>query len=238
MTIMGEDRAIAEELLAVPIETAARLAGVSVRRVRYWDQTKLVVPSIRRQQGRIILRLYDFQDLVELLAVTAMLRSPGISLQHVRKVVAYLAHQRGYESPLREVRYAVAGGEVFFMDELGNWAGGRAPDQIVEHRVLPLAEIRNHVRRATERPAEAAGRTVQRRKVAGFKPCSRAPASQSEPSSNIWSAATRPRRSSSRSRSSRQKTSTWHEGRPAPHRGRPPCDSSWTTTWTRRSRRS
>jgi DNA-binding transcriptional MerR regulator len=170
MTTMGEDRAIAEELLAVPIETAARLAGVSDRRVRYWDQTGLVVPSMRRQQGRIILRLYGFQDLVELLAVAAMLRSPGISLQHVRKVVAYLAHQRGYEAPLREVCYAVAGGEVFFMDEDGNWAGGRAPDQIVEHRVLPLEEIRGRVRQATKRPAEAAGRTVKRRKVAGFKP--------------------------------------------------------------------
>jgi DNA-binding transcriptional MerR regulator len=170
MTTMGEDRPIAEELLAVPIETAARLAGVSVRQVRYWDQTKLVVPSIRRQQGRIVLRLYGFQDLVELLAVAAMLRSPGISLQHVRKVVAYLTHQRGYGAPLREVRYAVAGGEVFFMDEFGNWAGGRAPNQIVEHRVLPLEEIRDRIRQAPKRPAKAAGRTVRRRRVAGFQP--------------------------------------------------------------------
>ncbi len=169
MTIMGEERAIAEELLAVPIETAARLAAVSVQRVRYWDQTRLIVPSIRRQHGRIVLRLYGFQDLVELLAVAAMLRSPGISLQHVRKVVAYL-HKRGYEAPLREVRYAVAGGEVFFRDEDGNWAGGRAPDQIVEHRVLPLEEIRDRIRQAPKRPANAAGRTVRRRRVAGFQP--------------------------------------------------------------------
>jgi uncharacterized protein (DUF433 family) len=116
-----------------------------------------------------VLRLYGFQDLVELLAVAAMLRSPGVSLQHVRKVVAYL-HQRGYAAPLREVRYAVAGGEVFFMDEDGTWAGGRAPNQIVEHRVLPLEEIRSRVLQATERPPEAAGRTVRRRRVAGFRP--------------------------------------------------------------------
>ncbi len=169
MTIMGEERAIAEELLAVPIETAARLAAVSVQRVRYWDQTRLVVPSVRRQHGRIVLRLYGFQDLVELLAVAAMLRSPGISLQHVRKVVAYL-HKRGYEAPLREVRYAVAGGEVFFLEKDGNWAGGRAPDQIVEHRVLPLEEIRDRIRQAPKRPANAAGRIVRRRRVAGFQP--------------------------------------------------------------------
>jgi uncharacterized protein (DUF433 family) len=169
MTIVGQDRTIDRELLAVPIETAARLSAVSVRRIRYWDETELVQPSIRRRHGRMVLRLYGFQDLVELLAVAAMLRSPGVSLQHVRKVVAYL-HQRGYAAPLREVRYAVAGGEVFFMDEDGTWAGGRAPNQIVEHRVLPLEEIRSRVLQATERPPEAAGRTVRRRRVAGFRP--------------------------------------------------------------------
>ena len=169
MTIMEEeDPAIAEELLAVPIETAARLAGVSVRRVRYWHQTGLVIPSIGRKHGRVVLRLYSFNNLIELLAVAAMLNSRGVSLQQVRKVVAYL-HER-YEAPLREVRYAVAGGEVFFMEKDGTWAGGRAPDQLVEHRVLPLEEIRDRVRRGTQRPTEAAGRTVKRRKVAGFKP--------------------------------------------------------------------
>lgn len=170
MTGMEKDRALAEELLAVPIETAARLAEVSVRQVRYWDTTGLVVPSIKQPiSQRTTARLYRFDDLIELLVVATMLRSPGISLQHVRKVVSYL-RDRGYLAPLRELRYAVAGGEVFFQDDRGNWAGGRAPDQLVEHRVLPLESIRARIRQASQRPAEAAGKTVRRRRVAGSQP--------------------------------------------------------------------
>jgi uncharacterized protein (DUF433 family) len=167
---MSQDRAIAEELLAVPIETAARLAEVSVRQVRYWDQTGLVVPSIKQPiDQRTTGRLYRFGDLIELLVVATMLRSRGVSLQHVRKVVSYLRN-RGYLAPLRELRYAVAGGEVFFQDDRGNWAGGHAPDQLVEHRVLPLEDIRARIRRAPQRPAEAAGKTVRRRRIAGSQP--------------------------------------------------------------------
>jgi uncharacterized protein (DUF433 family) len=170
MISMGQERDTDDELLAVPIDTAARLAGVSVRRVRYWDDTNLVHPSIKRHiNQRTTVRLYSFGDLVELLAVAAMLRSPGVHLPQVRKVVAYLRH-RGYRAPLQEIRYAVAGGEVFFQDEDGDWAGGRAPDQLVEHRVLPLDEIRLRILQASERPAEKAGQIIRRRKIAGFKP--------------------------------------------------------------------
>jgi DNA-binding transcriptional MerR regulator len=69
MLTMGEDQVIADELLAVPIETAARLAEVSARQLRYWDQTGLVVPSIKAPIGqRTTGRLYRFDNLIELLA--------------------------------------------------------------------------------------------------------------------------------------------------------------------------
>jgi DNA-binding transcriptional MerR regulator len=158
MLTMGEDQVIADELLAVPIETAARLAEVSARQLRYWDQTGLVVPSIKAPIGqRTTGRLYRFDNLIELLVVATMLRSRGVTLQHVRKVVEYL-RSRGYLAPLRELRYAVAGGEVFFQDERGNWAGGRAPDQLVEHRVLPLEGIRARIRQAQNQRRGRRGR--------------------------------------------------------------------------------
>jgi hypothetical protein len=37
-----------EELLAFPDTRARQLAGVSMRRLRCWEETGLVVPSIRR----------------------------------------------------------------------------------------------------------------------------------------------------------------------------------------------
>jgi uncharacterized protein (DUF433 family) len=165
---MAED-AGQDELLAAPIETAARLAGVSVRRVRYWDQTGLVSPRIKQPAtARTTVRLYEFDDLVELVVVATLLRE-RISLRHVRKLVAHL-RRVGYQAPLRELRYAVVGDEVFVMHADGTWEGDRQPGQIVLQHVLPLEAIRMHVRKAAERPAELAGRIVQRRRVAGSKP--------------------------------------------------------------------
>ena len=36
------------DLLAFPDTRAARLAGVSLRRLRYWEESGLVVPSVKR----------------------------------------------------------------------------------------------------------------------------------------------------------------------------------------------
>jgi DNA-binding transcriptional MerR regulator len=72
--------------LAVTDKRAASLARISVRQVRYWDETGLVIPSIKRRiSDRNTVRLYSFQDLLSLL-VAAQLRN-RISLQHIRRIV-------------------------------------------------------------------------------------------------------------------------------------------------------
>src|SRR6266545_2082424 len=124
---------VPDDLLALPIESAARLARVSVRRVRYWDDKGLVVPSIKRQlNSRSTVRLYGFGDLVELVAV-AMLRHEHISLQEIRKIVDHLQAQ-GYAAPLRDLRYATYADEVYFQHPDGSWEGGRKPGQLVRRR--------------------------------------------------------------------------------------------------------
>jgi len=139
---------------------------VSLRQMRYWDETGLVVPSIKRKlDRRTTVRLYAFSDLVELLVVAAM-RRQGISLQYVRRVIEHL-RARGYDAPLRELRFAIYGGEVFFQHPDGSWEGGHAPRQIVLPHVIPLQEIAAHIRQAARREVQAAGRVVRRRKVMG-----------------------------------------------------------------------
>jgi DNA-binding transcriptional MerR regulator len=158
-----------DNLLALPIERAAKLAGVSARRLRYWDQTELVVPSIKRTLSkRSTVRLYSFGDLVDLLVVALILQE-GISLRHVRKVVAYL-RQRNYLTPLRELRFAVYGDEIFFQHPDGSWEGGRQPQQLVLRHVIPLQEIVARIRGAAKRSPDAVGRVVRRRKVMGRQP--------------------------------------------------------------------
>ena len=161
---------IDDNLLALPIESAARLARVSVRRVRYWDEIGLVIPSIKRQlNSRSIVRLYGFGDLVELMAA-AMLRHDRISLQEIRKIVARL-HAQGYAAPLRDLRYATLAGKVYFQHPDGSWEDGREPGQLVIRKVLPLTEIATEIRSRAGRREEAdAGQIVRRRRVHGRKP--------------------------------------------------------------------
>ena len=159
-----------EEMLAVPDKRAAKLAGISMRQLRYWEQISLVVPSVREQiSPRNTVRLYSFQDLLELLVAAELRHQPGISLQHIRRVVAHL-RTRKFNAPLRELNFAVRGKEIYFQYPDSSWSGDRAPDQIALHQVLALSVIEARIRTVRDRDPEDAGRVVRRRGVHGNKP--------------------------------------------------------------------
>jgi uncharacterized protein (DUF433 family) len=164
---------VPDDLIAMPVAAAARFAGVSQRQLRYWDETDLLSPGIKRRLSeRNTVRLYTFPELVELRVVASLvhLRMP---LRRIRTVVQYLRRE-GHEAPLRELRFAVAGRELFFQRPDGTWAGDRKPDQIVIDATisLPLDQYRAGIRRAARaaRRRRDAGRIEQHRKVLGHKP--------------------------------------------------------------------
>ena len=81
----------ARDLLAFTDVQARRLAGVSMRRLRYWEQVGLVVPSIKKKLSpHNTVRLYSFQDLLALLVVSELRTERDMSLQRIRRLVAHL----------------------------------------------------------------------------------------------------------------------------------------------------
>lgn len=155
----------AEHVLAFPDTRAARLARVSMERLRGWEQANLAVPSIKDTLSpRNTVRLYSFQDLLELLVVAELRIERDMSLQHIRKVVSHL-RSRGYEHPLRELRFATLGKHIYFQHPDGSWEGDVRPDQIVLEKVLKLDPLRARIGDAANRPADAAGRIVRKRRV-------------------------------------------------------------------------
>src|SRR2546430_15275687 len=67
----------------------ARIAGVSLRQLQWWDERNVVSP---RQEGHR--RVYPQQEVVEV-SVIAELRRKGFSLQKIRRVPRLLQRERG-----------------------------------------------------------------------------------------------------------------------------------------------
>ena len=65
---------------------ACAIAGVSRRRLDYWDRQGIAKPSVASARGRGSRRLYSFTNLVELVTVRN-LREGGMSLQKIRREV-------------------------------------------------------------------------------------------------------------------------------------------------------
>lgn len=156
------------DVLAIPDRRAAKLARITMRQLRYWEQTGLIIPSIKRQiSPRNTVRLYGYQDLLGLL-VAAELRH-RVSLQHIRRIVAQL-HDRGFADPLRELRFATHGNDVYFQYPDGSWSGDPAPDQVIFHQVIALDPLRQRIPTASQRDPDTIGKVVRRRGVLGGKP--------------------------------------------------------------------
>jgi uncharacterized protein (DUF433 family)/DNA-binding transcriptional MerR regulator len=157
-----------ERNLAIPDWRAAKLAHISLRQLHYWEDTGLVVPSIKeRVSPRNTVRLYGFQDLLGLL-VAAQLRR-RVSLQHIRRIIAQLG-ERGFADPLSELRFATQGNDIYFQYPDGSWSGDPLPDQVIFHQVIELEPLRARLSAVTDRDPASVGHTVRRRGVMGSKP--------------------------------------------------------------------
>jgi DNA-binding transcriptional MerR regulator len=67
----------------------ARIAGVSLRQLQWWDERKVVSP---RHEGHK--RVYTPEEVVEI-TVIAELRRKGFSLQKIRRVLRFLQKEMG-----------------------------------------------------------------------------------------------------------------------------------------------
>lgn len=159
-----------EDTLAVPDKQAAQLAGISMKQLRHWEKTDLVVPSIRQRiSPRNTVRLYNYQDLVQLLVVAELRRRPEISLQHIRRLVSYLRTQN-VEAPLRELKFATHGRDIYINYPDGSWSGDPVPDQIIFRQAIALDSVVAKINKARDRDAGAAGHVTTRRGVHRSKP--------------------------------------------------------------------
>jgi DNA-binding transcriptional MerR regulator/uncharacterized protein (DUF433 family) len=149
-------------------DRAAFISGLSPRQVDYWSKTGLVQPSVDvRLTPHRPIRLFSFVELMSLM-VAAELRRRGISLQHIRSIVAYLRAQ-GFEQPLSELTFATEGSKVYIQHADGTWDSAAKPGQGVLHQVIELDPLRRRISQAGEREAGTIGKFERRRGALGSK---------------------------------------------------------------------
>ena len=93
--------------------TIAKILGLSIRQIDYWDRTHFVKPSVSEASGYGSIRLYSFTDLIQL-KVAKTLIDKGISLQKIRKAINYLRKNMSeVKKPLSELRFLTDGETIF-----------------------------------------------------------------------------------------------------------------------------
>ncbi len=94
-------------------EQAACLCGCSQRQLRYWKNTGLIQPAqLEYDENGQLKERYDFGNLVELRTIVGMLHR-GISLQKIRRTLAYLREHTDYSRPLAQCKLVTDGSTIF-----------------------------------------------------------------------------------------------------------------------------
>ena len=89
------------EIIAFSASQASRLTRLSLRQLRYWDNTRFFRPSLAEDLPHSrFARVYAFKDIVGLRALSQMRKAHGIPLQQLRQVGSYLARQTAIDFPL------------------------------------------------------------------------------------------------------------------------------------------
>lgn len=96
-------------------QTVLSLVGITRMQLAHWDKTGVVKPTFGAA-GKGSRRGYSFKDLVAL-EVAKWLRDEGISLQKIRKSVAFLRKKYPeVKEPLAEWRFLTDGQTIFLID--------------------------------------------------------------------------------------------------------------------------
>ncbi|MFM8625614.1 MAG: MerR family transcriptional regulator [Actinomycetota bacterium] len=121
---------------------AARIAGISYRRLDYWARTDLVRPTAADAQGSGSRRRYTYRDLLELRVIKNLLDA-GIKLESIRKVFAYMREH--VTSDISAAHIVISGSSVILCD-------GDELIDVLRHgqgvlNILPLSGVRDEVDR-------------------------------------------------------------------------------------------
>lgn len=149
MVVNGREATV--DVLAFSSEQVSELTGLSLRQLRYWDDTEFFSPEYALGYRRSAFsRVYSFRDVVGLYVIGLLRRRHHFPLQKLRLVGAYL--HRHHDTPWASLALYVAGRDIVFRDpdaEPGAFLSTLSPGQ--EVFPIELEAIAREVKDETER---------------------------------------------------------------------------------------
>ena len=134
------------EIVDFSSEEASKLSLVPVQRLQEWERTGFLRASIPAKR-RGVSRRYSFRDVVAL-RVAGELRAAGVSLQMLRKVVAYLRARDGLSATevLARTNLVTSGEQVYEVagDVTLHLPSGQ---RMMVHVTIPLDRVVREVQR-------------------------------------------------------------------------------------------
>jgi uncharacterized protein (DUF433 family) len=163
-------------LFAFTVEHAARVTGVSVRRIRYWDRTGVLSPSLSDDSSHrhAYNRIYSFRDVVGIKTLGILRDTFELPLQKLRMVGIYLKQRS--DAPWSELRFHVIGrgrnADILFRDpSTRRLESATRPGQSVLFEIEPIAhDVEREAGKLTQRDPEQIGKIVRNRYVLSNKP--------------------------------------------------------------------
>jgi DNA-binding transcriptional MerR regulator len=128
-------------------KTIKKILGISLRQIQYWDEQGIVSPSVRKAGGKGTIRLYSFEDLVQL-KVVKKLRDANISLEKIRRCIKYLKQCiPEIKKPLSELCFITDGVSIFILSDnnyllIDTLSSGQLA------WILPMKEVINEISQA------------------------------------------------------------------------------------------
>jgi uncharacterized protein (DUF433 family) len=168
MTTHSEaDRSVA---LAFSADQVARLTGLTLRQLGYWDRTGFFQPQHSENSSRSpYSRIYSFKDVVGLRTISILLGQHNVSLPHLREVAKELSQHSA--TPWADIQLKVWKGRVQFDEPDTGKTRGVVDRQYV---LLPLVSVMEDVKKEAEklrqRDKHTIGRVSRNRYVAHNAP--------------------------------------------------------------------
>ncbi|OGI02918.1 MAG: hypothetical protein A2Y25_09905 [Candidatus Melainabacteria bacterium GWF2_37_15] len=128
--------------IAFNTKFVSSLTGASVSQLNSWDKSGLVKPSIVQSEGRGSIRLYSFEDIIEVKTII-YLRQTKVSMKKIKTAIEYLKKELKYNRPLKEAKLISNGEDILFTYEdvnkvMKHWIAANKYGQLVFEFVVPL----------------------------------------------------------------------------------------------------